>query len=285
MKDYYVYEHIRPDNNTCFYVGKGHGKRYKCKSRNSHHDRIVKKYGMKTRIVKDGLSEQEAFELEQDLIKYYVFDLGYGIDIEGYRKSSGKMLSNHTFGGDGSNGMVHTKEWCEQHSKDMAGENNPMYGVNLWDTYSEEKKISIKDNLSRINSGKNNPMFNISPKDRMDSKTYSEWFVKNSDRCKKQIGNKNPNFGNDTLHNKVKDNLELRIQYYARPGSQNGRATKIHIYKNGEYIQTFDYIGLCAEWIKNTLNLSTKIDSIRGGISESIKNCKPYKGFTFSLEK
>lgn len=285
MNNYYVYEHIRPDNNTCFYIGKGHGDRYKCKSRNSHHDRIVKKYGMETRIIKDGLSEKEAFELEQNLIKHYVFDLGYGIDIEGYRKSSGKMLSNHTFGGDGSNGMVHTKEWCEQHSKDMTGENNPMYGINLWDTYSEEKKNKIKNNLSNKNSGMNNPMFNVSPKDRMDSKTYNEWFAKNSDRCKKQIGNKNPNFGNDTLHNKVKDNPELRIQYYARPGSQNGRATKIHVYKNGEYIQTFDYIGLCAEWIKNTLSLSTKIDSIRGGISESIKKCKSYRGFTFSLEK
>lgn len=30
-KDYYVYEHIRLDNNTCFYVGKGRGERYKSK--------------------------------------------------------------------------------------------------------------------------------------------------------------------------------------------------------------------------------------------------------------
>ena len=80
MNDYYVYEHIRNDNNSCFYVGKGHGNRAYSKNRNEHHDRIVKKYGMTVNIVKDNLSEEEAYKFEHELICDYVFNKGYGID-------------------------------------------------------------------------------------------------------------------------------------------------------------------------------------------------------------
>ena len=41
-RDFYVYEHIRLDNMTCFYVGKGRGKRCNIPSRNIHHDNICK---------------------------------------------------------------------------------------------------------------------------------------------------------------------------------------------------------------------------------------------------
>lgn len=237
-KDYYVYEHIRLDNNTCFYVGKGRGERYKSKKRNSHHDRIAEKYGMIARIIKSNLSEQEAYDLEQKVIHNYVFNLGYGIDIQGYRKKDGNMLSNHTFGGDGNTGAVHTEEWKKQHSKDMLGEKNPMYGVNVWKTLSEAKRNELIKKLRERNSGSGNPMYNISPKERMDKDT----------------------------------------------GSQNGRAKPISIYKDGIYINTFEYIGLCAEWIKQSMNLKTKTSSICSSISESLKSNKPYRGYTFSLE-
>ena len=76
MNDYYVYEHIRNDNNSCFYVGKGHGKRAYSKSRNEHHNRIARKCGMTVNIVKENLSEEEAFKLEHELICDYVFNKG-----------------------------------------------------------------------------------------------------------------------------------------------------------------------------------------------------------------
>lgn len=285
MNDYYVYEHRRADNGQCFYVGKGRGQRYKKKSRNDYHDVIATKYGMEAVIVKSGLSEQEALDYEQELIRYYVEDLDYGIAIDGYYKSGRPMLTNRTLGGDGCNGAVHTEEWKQQHSISMSGKNNPMYGVNLWETYTDEQKEKIKQNLSKQNSGIKNPMYGISPKDRMDAETYKVWFEKISEYRKQMVGEKNPNYGNDTLHHKIKDNPELRIQYYSRPGTQNGRATKVHVYKNGEYVQTFDYITLCAEWIKETLCLSTKVLTIQGAISESVRYNKPYRGYTFVYEK
>lgn len=286
MNDYYVYEHIRLDNNTCFYVGKGHGNRCNCYSRNEHHDRIADKVGMKVNIVKDNLSEDDAYKLERELIHHYVFDLGYGIDIIGYNNNPNENghLTNHTFGGDGSYGMVHSEEWRKQHSIDMTGENNPMYGVNLWDTYSNDKKNEIRSRLSKLNSKENNNMYGISPEERMDDETYKIWRNKLVDRLKSQTGINNPNYGNKTLHNKVKDNPELRKQYYSRKGSQNGRSKEIFVYdSNKKFIKHFDYIGECCEWIKDTLSLSSNIDTIRGGISQSIKNQKTYRNMYFSF--
>lgn len=279
--NFYVYEHIRLDNNSCFYVGKGHGRRHKHKSRNEHHDRIVKKHGMRTNIIKYNLSEQEALSFEKETIENYVFNRGYGIDIAGYRKTSGNMLTNQTFGGDGTSGIVHSEEWKKQHSIDMTGKNNPMYGVNLWDSYSYEKQCDMKNRLSKLNTGENNPMYGISPKKRMDEKTYKKWKEKVSNRCKQLTGNKNPNYGNKKLHNKVKDDPDLRLKYYSRKGSKNGRCVPVSVYKDDILIITFDYIGQCAEWMINTLSLDLKINTIRIRILEAIKETKPYKGFIF----
>ena len=102
-RNYYVYEHIRLDNMTCFYVGKGRGRRSNTLKRNKHHDRISKKYGHAVVIVADNLTENEAFELERNLIEEYVFEYGYGIDIYGYRnEEDDTYLTNSTFGGEGS---------------------------------------------------------------------------------------------------------------------------------------------------------------------------------------
>ena len=108
-------------------------------------------------------------------------------------------LTNHTFGGDGSYGMVHSEEWRKQHSIDMTGENNPMYGINIWDTYSDDKKNEIRSRLSELNSKENNNMYGISPKERMDDETYKKWRNKLVDRLKSQTGINNPNYGNKTL--------------------------------------------------------------------------------------
>lgn len=287
MNDYYVYEHIRLDNNQCFYVGKGHGNRANFSSRNEHHDRVVAKCGMKVNIIAENLTEDEAYEIERKTIEHYVFDLGYGIDIIGYNNNPNEKghLTNHTFGGDGSYGMVHSEEWCKKHSDDMTGEGNPMYGINIWDTYSEERKSKIKNKLSESSSGINNPMYGVSPKDRMDENTYKIWKEKTQNRLRNQIGENNPNFGNRTLHNKVKDNPELRVQYYSRPGKQNGRARGLIIKDlSHNIVGEFDVMTDACQWIKDTLNINSKIDGIRSNIGISIKKNKPYRNFYFEYK-
>ena len=96
---YYVYIHARPDTNDVhgiFYVGKGNTKRVNSlhRKRNPHHVNIVKKYGVKSIIVRKLLceSEQHAFELE--------------IQIIAILRRMNVNLVNLTNGGEGLSGYV-----------------------------------------------------------------------------------------------------------------------------------------------------------------------------------
>lgn len=274
-----VYEHIRNDNGQCFYVGKGTIKRAYSKSRNEHHDRIVNEYGMTVKIIKDGLTQSDAYQLERQIITDYVFNKGYGIDISGYNNKPDEQghLTNHTFGGDGSYGMVHTEEWKRDHSKKMSGENNPMYGVSVWDFYSDQKAKEIKEKISNSLKGSKNPMYGISPKERMTEETYHNW----KEKHKILTGENNPNYHNDTLKRKYEEFPELKM-LLSRPGKQNGRAKPTYVYDlSMNFIRYFDYIGECCEWLNIFEESPKKINSLRTGISNAIKNGKPYKNFLF----
>lgn len=122
---YYVYKHVRLDNNTCFYIGKGKEGRLNVPNRNTIHDNICKKHGYKAVIFKDKLNEEEAFKLEKDLINCYVSKLGYGIYIKGYyvNTENNKFLTNMTFGGEGASGYKHSEEFKRKKSEAMKGKN------------------------------------------------------------------------------------------------------------------------------------------------------------------
>lgn len=96
---YYVYEHWRPDTNTCFYVGKGRGRRaWQMRSRNKYHTSIVSKLtsmglAVEVKIIVTDLTEKIAFMVEIDLITKY----------------GRENLSNMTKGGDGVVGMTREK--------------------------------------------------------------------------------------------------------------------------------------------------------------------------------
>jgi hypothetical protein len=91
---FYVYLHKKP-NGQIFYVGKGKGYRATQKSnRNAYWKRVVDKYGYNVTIFKDNMTEQEAFNLEMELIE--------AIGLEN--------LTNLTVGGDGTSGFTHKAE-------------------------------------------------------------------------------------------------------------------------------------------------------------------------------
>jgi hypothetical protein len=99
---YCVYEHWRPDTQTCFYVGKGKLRRAKTfEARNDRYRKIVaklKRLGLKPeiRIVAFGLSDPEAIAAEIARISL--------------RRSEGVDLANYTDGGDGTSGRRHSAE-------------------------------------------------------------------------------------------------------------------------------------------------------------------------------
>lgn len=112
--NFYVYEHWRMDRDECFYVGKGHGTRaYDMRrGRNQHHKAIVAKMSricssVEIRIVADGLTEKEAFQIERERIKFW--------------RGAGMDLTNLTNGGEGPSGRIESEELKRQKSKKLRG--------------------------------------------------------------------------------------------------------------------------------------------------------------------
>ena len=129
-REFYVYKHIRKDNNTCFYVGKGKSGRIYKPKRNKHYNRIRKKYGCYVVKIKENLTEKEAFALEREIIEDYVFVFGYGINIKGYYKGYNEIghLTNCTWGGEGVSGGQLSEEHKKKISEKVSGEKNGMWG-------------------------------------------------------------------------------------------------------------------------------------------------------------
>lgn len=122
--------YLREDN-TPYYVGKGSGLRW----REKHNVGIPPKQRIK--FVATELYEQDAFNLEVELIKKYGRkDLGTGI------------LRNQTNGGDGASGIVKSEETRKKHSEFMR-QNNQKRKQEGWTYPDEARKI-----ISKMRKGK-----------------------------------------------------------------------------------------------------------------------------------
>ena len=125
-KKFYVYFYYRNDTNDVCYIGKGcNGRVRDIKGHNTHVNRIYNKHGITWKIIKDNLTNEEALELEEEYIRHYVFDLGYSIEVDGYRdRQNIHSLCNHDLGGNGK-GISHlSKEEREKRSKNWLGDKN-----------------------------------------------------------------------------------------------------------------------------------------------------------------
>ena len=161
-REFYVYVHIRLDNNTVFYVGKGTKNRAYDLDRSNFHNGVCKKYGCRVEIIKDGLTESQAFRLESKMIKYYVLTLGYGAPIEGYDDYDHNLpyLTNFTWGGEGASGYKHSEESKRKNSEAHKGKKE-----------SEETKRKKSESMKGKNAGEKNGMFGKKGK---DNPTYGE---------------------------------------------------------------------------------------------------------------
>jgi predicted GIY-YIG superfamily endonuclease len=122
-----VYIHKRKLDGMVFYVGisTNYKRPYQSKRSQKFWMDYTKKYDYDVEIIREGLSWEDACEVEMDLIsKYGRRDLGEG------------QLVNMTNGGDGTIGYKDTPSRIEQKRKYMLT-NNPM------DTQKSRKKVSL----------------------------------------------------------------------------------------------------------------------------------------------
>lgn len=152
MNDFYVYRHLKADSKVVFYVGKGcKGRAYNFKFRSDYHKRIVKKHGCIVEIVHSGLSQEESFSKEIELISYY--------------KSIGQCEANFTMGGEGClgrkvtletrlkisksvTGLKHSEETKLQMSKSRVGHPGYTKGMKMSKESSLKKSKFMKDSLT-----------------------------------------------------------------------------------------------------------------------------------------
>ncbi len=133
---FYVYRHIRLDTGEPFYVGKGSGFRaYDMKwQRNKYHHAIQGVSEVKAQIIADGLSEQEAFDLEVETITVY--------------KCLGYCSANFTAGGTGGatrTGQKHTEETKRKISVTLQGKKHTM----LRRQRQRDAKLGVKHSPER----------------------------------------------------------------------------------------------------------------------------------------
>lgn len=187
---FYIYEHIRPDTNAVFYVGKGKGNRLLDENnRNKHWKHIVSKVGsFEAKKVIENSDEELILLAEQERIDQL--------------KKIGVKLCNLTNGGEGTSGRVlsaesrakigirHSQEsydkalekrkamypFTDEHIKNLSlarqGNKNHMFGK----THSQEAREKIRQ--SRFNA----PKLTCNFCDKVgDSANMTRWHF---DKCK-----------------------------------------------------------------------------------------------------
>ena len=167
-KKYYVYEWFNVVTGEVFYVGKGIRNRYcQLSDRNQHFRDYFNTHECESRIVYENLTEQEAYEKEKELIKYY-------------RETSNFRLTNVTDGGEGNpfkSGELNPKFGK---GEEIKGEKNPFYGqkhtkrikkILSQKEHSEKTKKIISDKAKiRLSIKENNGMYGRSHSEEVKKK-------------------------------------------------------------------------------------------------------------------
>lgn len=124
---FYVYQHLRLDNNIPFYIGKGCKDRAWRKKRNNiGWNNIVSKVGFKVEILKYFEDENQAIEYEHNLINEYRKQNIELVNQTKYSSGGTKWSYTDEIKHKQSQGQLgtkrpKTKEWCEKISKANKG--------------------------------------------------------------------------------------------------------------------------------------------------------------------
>jgi len=159
---FYVYCYNDITTGVPCYIGKGHTKKgyNRSKVKHTHNTNVhamEKEQGITIIMLKEHLSEVDAFLWEMHYIKEIGrLDLGTG------------PLLNQTDGGDGAAGHRQTPEAKEKQSKAMMGEKNPFFGKTHTPEFKEKQSKAMtgrivspetKEKQSKAMTGEKNPCY------------------------------------------------------------------------------------------------------------------------------
>lgn len=149
---FYVYQHLVPDTQQVFYVGKGSGKRaFSSKNRNVYWQRKVNKFGFKIDFVCKNVDEEFAYFVEKELIDVY--------------KKRNVKLTNLTAGGIGGGSCSPTEETKRKLHVALVGKKKPdgfgekIRKAQLGKKVSEATKLKLSQSHIGLNVGEKHPMF------------------------------------------------------------------------------------------------------------------------------
>ena len=212
-------------------------------------------------------------------------------DIQGYEgfyqiSNLGNVKSLERVIDKGNGILQHRKERIMNKRESVDG-----YYVAKLNVNKKSKSIAIHILVARhfIDNPNNYPEVNHKDCNRKNNQVNNlEWcthqqnveYSKQLGHYKTKSGCDNPNYKNDTLKIKYKNNPALAKINNSRPREQNGRCVKIRMISN-DVIKDFNFIGEAAEYLIVNGYTNGKVNSIRSNITNAIKNNKKYLGCTF----
>ena len=212
-------------------------------------------------------------------------------DIQGYEgfyqiSNLGNVKSLERVIDKGNGILQHRKERIMNKRESVDG-----YYVAKLNVNKKSKSIAIHILVARhfIDNPNNYPEVNHKDCNRKNNQVDNlEWcthqqnveYSKQLGHYKTKSGCDNPNYKNDTLKIKYKNNPTLAKINNSRPREQNGRCVKIRMINN-DVIKDFNFIGEAAEYLIVNGYTNGNVNSIRSNIINAIKNNKKYLGCTF----
>jgi len=252
---FYVYVHRKLSDNNVFYVGKGNGYRaYQKNKRNDFWQNVVKKHGYLVEIVLNNLTEQQAFNLEKELIKYY----------------GRKNLCNLTDGGDGTSGHVQScvtkkklKEIAiKQFSCPIMIEEHKKREKKKWESLELREKMS-----NIIKEYEKDPEVRKKMSERAKKAWEKEGFREKMSKMRIE------QFSTEEMKIKLSNGQKKRFE--------NPKFLKEHQNRQ-EKLRKPVFCETTGKTYKSQSEAAKDLGISQGGISQVVKgSCKTYKGYVF----